>query len=93
MAPKTRGKRGTQGKRGQTGKKGVQGARGPAGPAGRTGVRGPQMRREDVLAMVEDQFTGLRKQLDIQLLRFAQLQAQLDQIHGLIKALVNDPGA
>jgi hypothetical protein len=49
------------------------------------------MRRADVLAMVEDQFYEIRKQLDIQLQRFAQLQVQLDQIHGLIKGLVNDP--
>jgi hypothetical protein len=51
------------------------------------------MSRANVLAMVEDQFYELRKQLDLQLMRFAQLQAQLDQIHRLIKGLVNDPDA
>ena len=49
------------------------------------------MRREDVLALVEDQFQEVRKQLDVQLTRFAQLQAQLDQIHRLVKELVKGP--
>ena len=49
------------------------------------------MQRADVLAMVEDQFYEIRKQLDLQLMRFAQLQTQLDQIHRLLKGLVNDP--
>jgi hypothetical protein len=49
------------------------------------------MRPAEVLALVEDQFGEIRKQLDLQLKRFAQLQAQLDQIHGLVKQLVNQP--
>ena len=48
-------------------------------------------RREDVLALVEDQFSEMRKALDIQLTRFAQLQVQLDQIHTLLKRLVKEP--
>ena len=88
MASKSGGARGVQGKRGQ---RGAQGARGPAGPAGPTGPTGPKLQRADVLAMVEDQFYEIRKQLDLQLMRFAQLQSQLDQIHHLIKELVTDP--
>ena len=42
-----------------------------------------------MLALVDDQFLDIRKQLDIQLLRTAQLQLQLDQIHALVKQLVN----
>ncbi len=47
--------------------------------------------RADILAVVEDQFGEIRKQLDVQLTRFAQLQMQLDQIHKLLKQLVKEP--
>lgn len=90
-----RGARGTQGNRGATGERGV---RGPAGPAG------PKMKPAEVLALVEDQFVQIRKQFDVQLMRTAQLQVQLDKIqkntteacgaldlmHPLIKALVKE---
>jgi Collagen triple helix repeat (20 copies) len=79
------GERGVQGERGAQGKRGVQGERGPAGPAG------PKMRPAEVLALVDDQFLEIRKQLDLQLKRTAQLQLQLDQIHALVKQLVNQP--
>jgi len=49
------------------------------------------MKPAEVLALVEDQFYELRKQLDIQLKRFGDLQAQLDQIHRLIKSIVSRP--
>ena len=48
------------------------GAIGPAGPAG------PAASRADILAAVDDQFTDIRKRLDIQLVRIAQLQQELD---------------
>jgi hypothetical protein len=76
------GERGERGQRGERGLKGERGERGPAGPA-------PS--RADILAVVEDQFYEMRKQLDVQLTRFAQLQAQLDQIHKLLKQLVKEP--
>ena len=47
--------------------------------------------RKDVLALVEDQFSEMRKQLEIQLMRFAQLQVQLDQIHKILKQLAKEP--
>ena len=71
------------GPRGRRGVKGDAGAAGPQGPAG------PKMKADEVLALVDDQFLDIRKQLDIQLLRTAQLQLQLDQIHALVKQLVN----
>ena len=80
-----RGLRGATGQRGKTGaigQRGLQGERGPAGPAG------PPVRRADMLAVVDDQFNEIRKQLDLQLTRTGQLQLQLDQIHGLVKQLV-----
>ena len=58
---------------------------GPPGPAG------PKMKPAEVLALVEDQFYEIRKQLEVQLQRFAQLQAQLDQIHHLLKSIVSQP--
>ena len=69
------------------------GATGEAGPAGAPGTAGPRMKRAEVLALVEDQFFEIRKQLDLQLRRTGELQAQLDQIHKLIRRLANDPAA
>jgi hypothetical protein len=77
-----RGPKGEQGARGRTGRRGAAGERGPAGPV-------PS--RIDILAAVEDQFSEMRKQLDLQLMRFAQLQVQLDQIHKLLKQIVKEP--
>jgi hypothetical protein len=51
------------------------------------------MKRAEVLALVEDQFFEIRKQLDLQLRRTGELQAQLDQIHKLIRRIANDPDA
>lgn len=62
------------------------------------------MKAVEVLALVDDQFVQIRKQLDVQLLRTGQLQAQLDKIqkntneacaaldlmHPLIKTLVKN---
>ena len=91
---------GQRGATGKTGKTGAQGERGATGRTGKTGARGltgargpagPKMRPGEVLALVEDQFGEIRLQLDLQLKRTAQLQAQLDQIHNLVKALVSQP--
>jgi hypothetical protein len=84
-----RGERGTQGSRGERGARGERGTQGERGPAGPPGPAGPKMRPAEVLALVDDQFMEIRKQLDLQLKRTAQLQLQLDQIHGLVKQLVN----
>ena len=85
------GKSGARGATGARGEKGAHGLRGLPGPAGPAGPAGPKMKPAEVLALVEDQFFEIRKQLDVQLQRFAQLQMQLDQIHGLIKSIVNHP--
>ena len=71
--------------------KGVRGKRGPAGHRGARGERGPvgpRPSRAAVLAAVEEQFGDIRKQLDVQLTRFGQLQVQLDHIEKLLKQLV-----
>jgi hypothetical protein len=91
-----------QGKRGLKGQRGETGAQGVRGPAGATGRAGPKMKAAEVLALVDDQFGLIRKQLDMQLMRTAELQMQLDKIqkntteacgtlelmHPIIKALV-----
>ena len=74
-----------RGKRGARGATGARGLQGPAGPPG------PKMKPAEVLALVEDQFYEIRKQLGVQLQRFGQLQAQLDQIHRLLKSIVSQP--
>ena len=71
-----------------TGHPGPRGRRGERGLRGMQGPAGPKMKAEEVLALVDDQFNLIRKQLDVNLGRMAQLQAQLDQIHGLVKKLV-----
>ena len=87
----SRGARGKQGVRGATAATGATGATGARGPAGPAGPPGPRMKPAEVLALVEDQFYAIRRQLEVQLQRFGQLQVQLDQIHGLIKTLLNQP--
>ena len=77
-----RGEHGAGGERGLVGRRGARGERGPAGPA-------PS--RADILAAVEEQLSEIRKQLDIQLTRFGQLQAQVDHIQTLLKQLVQEP--
>lgn len=80
-----RGPKGEHGARGERGRAGRPGARGLRGPAG------PSPNRAQILAAVEEQLADIRQQLDVQLTRFAQLQAQVDHIHGLLKHLVQEP--
>lgn len=84
------GPRGVRGPTGKTGKSGRTGAVGPTGPAGPPGPTGPKMRRSEVIAMVEDQFVVIRRQLDTQLARTAQIQQQLDQIQAVVKRLAQE---
>ena len=69
-----------KGERGQWGEKGRTGPRGPTGPSAT---------RKDILAAVQDEFTELGKQLRIQLERTAEMQAQLDAIHNLLKQMLD----
>ncbi len=81
MAKRAKAKTG----RGAIGPRGAQGTR---GATGLTGPEGPRVNRADVLAMVDDQFVGIRKEMSLQLTRMAQIQVQLDQIHTMLKKLV-----
>ena len=71
-----------RGKAGARGERGERGARGPAGPS---------LSRAEILAAVEEQFADIRNELNVQLTRFSQLQAQLDRVEKLLKKLVVAP--
>lgn len=84
MAAKTR-RRTLVGKQTARGPRGARGHRGARGPAGRTPTRA------QILAAVGDQLADIRRQLDIQLTRFGQLQMQVDHLQGLLKEAVDKP--
>jgi hypothetical protein len=69
-------KRSIAGKRGRRGATGATGAKGATGPKGE---RGTPASNDQVLAAVADQFEEIRKQLDLQLIRTGQVQADLDR--------------
>jgi len=85
MAPKTVGRRGPKGERGERGERGQHGER---GERGERGPAGPPARREDILAVIDDQISEIRKELEVQLTRFAQVQTQLDSIQATVRKLV-----
>ena len=73
------------------GKAGAQGTRGERGERGARGPAGPSLSRAEILAAVEEQFADIRDELNVQLTRFGQLQAQLDRVETLLKKLVVAP--
>ena len=75
------------------GRRGAVGRQGIAGPRGAQGPPGPRVSKVDVLAMVDDQLNDIRKELSLQLSRMAQIQAQLDQIHTMVKIVVDQTTA
>src|SRR6266542_6648022 len=75
----------TRGPHGAAGPKGKRGATGPAGPAG---VKGPQVQHAEVLAVVDSEIGEIRKHLETQIVRTAQMQQKLDEIHMLLKQLI-----
>jgi hypothetical protein len=79
-----KGTRGPQGKRGLRGERGLQGRRGPVGRAGkrgRKGVRGPHSEwQREMLRSIEERFDDVYRQLDIQLKRISQIQADIDRL-------------
>jgi hypothetical protein len=82
--PGTRGQKGKRGARGKRGEEGLQGRRGKVGPAGQRGAQGVTGPRDDwereVLRAVEERFADVYHQLDIQLRRIAQPQAEMDRL-------------
>jgi hypothetical protein len=85
MAQGPRGKRGAPGARGLTGPLGRRGKVGKAGSKGPKGLTGP-LHKDNVLDMVMTHFDDVYQQLNIQMKRLAQLQAQVDKLtaeHGV----------
>jgi collagen triple helix repeat protein len=92
------GKPGPRGPQGARGRRGPAGARGPTGTLGRRrpigkpgrtgppGVQGTQQRNE-VLEIMEKHFDDVYQQLEVQLKRMAQIQAQLDVLEATVRAL------
>ena len=77
---------------GQAGAKGDQGSTGATGPTGASGAVGPLTLRDrnDVLAALHDQIEHIYHELDIQLKRMAQIQAELDNVRETVRRLVPD---
>jgi hypothetical protein len=69
------------------GERGRTGARGKAGP---TGPAGPPVKREEILAVVDDEFAQMRKHFKNQLHQTTKIRKQLDEIHGLLRKLIED---
>jgi hypothetical protein len=83
------GERGRTGSRGATGKQGRQGQRGVQGIAGERGAMGAAAPsdRKLIVAEVTEHIDKIYKELDIQMRRMAQIQAQLDEVRAKIKHL------
>ena len=96
-----KGARGSRGPKGARGARGPHGARGPTGPIGRRGKIGKPGRegpvgvqganqRSDVLEKMEIHFDDVYRQLEVQMKRMAQIQAELDLLSAAVKKLESD---
>ena len=84
-----RGNRGAIGKQGATGAIGARGATGQRGPEGKASrsvgaPAPPLLQLNEIGHAIED----IHQELDIQMKRMSQIQQQVDQIRGKIKALI-----
>jgi collagen triple helix repeat protein len=96
-----KGVRGLRGPKGPQGQRGPEGARGPTGPIGRRGkigkpgaegaggVQGPNQ-RNDILDKMETHFDDVYRQLQVQMKRMAQIQAELDILSAAVRKLESD---
>ena len=85
------GKRGPKGHRGPEGPRGLTGPIGRRGSIGKAGTRGPKgligpAQQDDVLDKVMTHFDDVYRQLNIQMTRMGQIQAQLDVLTATVKA-------
>jgi collagen triple helix repeat protein len=86
--PGPAGKQGLAGVRGKTGAKGATGARGAVGAAG---AAGPRMRDgANALAVVHDQIEHIYHELDVQVRRLGQLQAEVDEVRATVRQLMGE---
>jgi hypothetical protein len=80
------GARGPRGARGRTGPIGRRGKIGKPGRTGPSGVQGPQQ-RNDALEVMEKHFDDVYRQLEVQMKRMAQIQAELDVLSAQFRTL------
>jgi hypothetical protein len=86
------GKTGARGSKGQTGARGARGETGARGAKGETGDKGAiyastPADRKAVIAEVNGHIEKIFKELDIQMRRMSQIQAEVDQLRAKINAL------
>jgi hypothetical protein len=84
------GKHGLVGARGKTGASGTNGATGARGATGAIGEAGAARvpPKSHALAEVHDQIEHIYHELDVQMKRMAQLQAELDQVRATLRRLM-----
>jgi hypothetical protein len=91
-----RGKRGLAGPRGPVGKRGAigptgkPGARGPKGATGPRGPAGLATPDNQELVAIGDQIERIHHELDVQMKRIGQLQADVDVIRATFRRLMGD---
>jgi nicotinamide mononucleotide (NMN) deamidase PncC len=88
------GRPGPAGKQGAVGAKGSTGARGPTGATGAVGPTGStRQKRPDThlnaLAVVHDQIDHIHQELNVQMKRMAQLQAEVDEVRTTLERLIS----
>ena len=89
--PGPAGKQGLAGVRGKTGAKGAMGATGARGAVGAAGAAGPRMRDgANALAVVHDQIEHIYHELDVQVRRLGQLQAEVDGVRATLRQLMGE---
>jgi hypothetical protein len=76
-----RGPRGPAGPTGPQGPVGERGRRGPAGPATLSAGTAPAL----AFVAVEEQIDAIKRELDLQLRRMAQIQEQLDRLRAIVR--------
>ena len=84
------GQRGPVGAKGKSGARGATGATGASGAVGAKGATTTRHNHVNALAVVHDQIDHIHRELDVQMKRMAQLQAEVDGVRGTLKRLMAD---
>lgn len=92
MVTRKKARRPAVGPRGPRGPVGPMGLQGPVGERGRRGEAGlPALSTGVAPALafvaVEEQIDAIKRELDVQLRRMAQIQQQLDQLRAIVRQL------
>ena len=81
------GKRGPSGTKGAPGLKGATGSKGATGPIGRRGATSMQPPRQPQFTGLYNQIERIYQELDIQMKRMAQLQAELNEVRTTVQKI------